>query len=202
MGERIDGLTALCYAKQAMRSLHWIIVAVTFAACDARPKTPEEALARLESAVAANDAAVFFRLLDQTTREAIASTLRDQRLQRTIIVAKYPESEVPQALARLQAAEETDAARYFARCDAQRHILEPYRKRLALTKGAITIHADGDYLWAARQDGAPLRFHHDKDGAYGFAELESDWLLEQDRATHAVTTVRQNAALFRQAERK
>jgi hypothetical protein len=200
------------------------------AGCARGPRTPEQAFQKLERAIAAGDAVGFYQLLDQPTRSAIASTLRDQRLQRTIISAKYPEAEAQKALATLAAAEETDAAQYFRRIDGDRHVVEAFRKRLGSVSGPIKSKIDGakgpsaageapagegraaadprspnersgySDVWVARQDGMPFRFHKNWDGSWGFTELRGDWELERDRAHHAVKTVQDNAKLYQKAE--
>lgn len=169
--------------------------------CARGPKTPEQAYAQLERAVAAGDAAAFYKLLDQPTQWAIQSALKDQRLQRTIISAKYPEAEAQKALATLRAAEETDPAQYFKRLNDERRVVEAFRKRLGSVSGPIKSKIDGaDDCWVARQDGMPFRFHKNRDGSWGFTELRGDWELEKDRAQHAVKTVQDNAKLYQKAE--
>ncbi len=192
-----------------MRGLNLAIVAVLAvllggalgAGCARGEKTPEAAFQKLERAIAAGDAVSFYKLLDQPTRWSVESTLHDQRLMRTIISAKYPEAEAGKALATLAAAEETDAAHYFARLNRDRHLVEAYRKRLGSVSGPIKSKIDGpDDVWVARQDGMPFRFHKNKDGSWGFTELRGDWELEKDRAAHAVKTVQENAKLYQKAE--
>lgn len=168
--------------------------------CTRGPKTPEQAFQKLEVAIAAGDAVAFYKVLDQQTQWAIQSTLKDQRLMRTIIKAKYPEAEAQKALAPLKAAEESDPAQYFKRINDERHIVQAYRKRLGSVSGPIKSKIDGaDDCWVARQDGMPFHFHKNKDRSWGFEELRGDWKLEQDRATHAVSTVKENAKLYEKA---
>jgi hypothetical protein len=184
-----------------MRTLMVALVAVCAAGCARGPKTPEQALQKLEPAIAAGDAAGFYAVLDQPTQWAIQSALRDQRLQRTIISAKYPEAEAEKALAQLRAAEEMEPAAYFKRINDERHIVEAYRKRLGSVSGPIQSKIDGpDSVWVARQDGMPFHFRKNKDGSWGFGELRGDWELERDRAQHAVKTVQENAKLYQKAE--
>jgi hypothetical protein len=169
--------------------------------CARGPKTPEQAFQQLERAVAGGDAAAFYALLDQPTQWAIQSALKDQRLQRTIISAKYPDAEAQKALATLAAAEEHEPAQYFRRLNGERHIVEAFRKRLGSVSGPIMSKIDGaDDVWVARQDGMPFRFHKNRDGSWGFTELRGDWELEKDRAQHAVKTVQENAKLYQKAE--
>lgn len=181
----------------------WIVALalVVLGGCARGPKTPEQAFGQLERVIAAGDAAAFYKLLDQETQWAIQSTLKDQRLQRTIISAKYPEAEAQRALGMLAAAEEREPAAYFRRLNGERHIVEAFRKRLGSVSGPIKSKIDGaDDVWVARQDGMPFRFHKNRDGSWGFTELRGDWELEKDRAQHAVKTVQENAKLYQKAE--
>jgi hypothetical protein len=174
---------------------------VAAAGCTRGPKTPEQAFQQLERAIAAGDAVAVYGLVDQQTRWSIQSALKDQRLQRTIITAKYPDVEAQKALATLRAAEETDAAQYFKRVNDERHVVEAFRKRLGSVSGPIKNKIDGpDAAWVARQDGMPFHFAKNRDGSWGWSELRGDWELEKDRAQHAVTTVQENAKLYQNAE--
>ncbi|HWE30573.1 MAG TPA: hypothetical protein VHB97_21345 [Polyangia bacterium] len=177
------------------------LLAVVAGGCHRGPKTPEAAYLQLERAVAAGDAASFYPLLDQPTRWAIESTLHDQRLMRTIIAAKYPEADAKKELARLAFAEEADPTRYFVRVNQDRHTVESLRKRLGSVSGPVkTKVMAADDIYVARQDGMPFRFHRNANGTWGFSELESEWSLERDKASHAVKTVRDNAALYQKAD--
>ncbi len=174
---------------------------VLLAGCARGPKTPEQAFRQLERAIAAGDAVAVYGLVDLPTRWSIQSALKDQRLQRTIISAKYPEAEAQKALATLRAAEETDPAQYFKRINDERHVVEAFRKRLGSVSGPIKSKIDGpDAVWVARQDGMPFHFAKNKDGSWGWSELRGDWELEKDRAQHAVKTVQENAKLYQKAE--
>ncbi|HEX9103075.1 MAG TPA: hypothetical protein VF997_12775 [Polyangia bacterium] len=177
-------------------------LALTVAAgCSRGPKTPEQAFRELERAVAAGDAVAVYGLVDLPTRWSIESALKDQRLQRTIISAKYPEAEAQKALATLRAAEETDPAQYFKRINDERHVVEAFRKRLGSVSGPIKSKIDGpDAVWVAREDGMPFHFAKNKNGSWGWSELRGDWELEKDRAQHAVKTVQENAKLYQKAE--
>jgi hypothetical protein len=180
-----------------MMALVWLVAA----GCSRGPKTPEQAFQQLERAIAAGDAVAVYGLVDQPTRWSIQSALKDQRLERTIIDAKYPEAEAQKALATLRAAEETDAAQYFKRVNDERHVVEAYRKRLGSVSGPIKSKIDGaDAVWVARQDGMPFHFAKNRDGSWGWSELRGDWELEKDRAQHAVKTVQENAKLYQKAE--
>lgn len=167
------------------------------AGCRERAKSARDAFARVERAVAAGDALALYQSLDAATRAAVESAYHDERLERTIITAKYPEAEQPAALAKLDAAAAGDADRYFARVAQARKTVEGFRKRLGSVSGPILEKPDGDgAAWVARQDGLPFHFRRDSDGSWGLSELAAEWALDQDRANHAVKTVRENGALF------
>jgi len=184
-----------------MRIAMMALVLAATSGCTRGPKTPEQAFQQLERAIAAGDAAAVYGLVDQQTRWSIQSALKDQRLQRTIITAKYPDAEAQKALATLRAAEETDAAQYFKRVNDERRVVEAYRKRLGSVSGPIKNKIDGpDAAWVARQDGMPFHFAKNRDGSWGWMELRGDWELEKDRAQHAVTTVQENAKLYQKDE--
>ena len=184
-----------------MRIAMMALVLTIAAGCHRGPKTPEQAFQQLERAIAAGDAVAVYRLVDEQTRWSIQSALKDQRLQRTIITAKYPEAEAQKALATLRPAEEADPAQYFKRVNDERHVVEAYRKRLGSVSGPIKSKIDGaDAVWVARQDGMPFHFAKNKDGSWGWSELRGDWELEKDRAQHAVKTVQDNAKLYQKAE--
>ena len=177
------------------------LVLVVAAGCTRGPKTPEQAFRQLERDIAAGDAAAVYAVLDQQTRWSIQSALKDQRLQRTIISAKYPEAEAQKALATLRAAEETDPALYFKRINDDRHVVEAFRKRLGSVSGPVMNKIDGpDAVWVARADGMPFHFTKNRDGSWGWSELRGDWELEKDRAQHAVKTVQENAKLYQKDE--
>jgi hypothetical protein len=184
-----------------MRIAMMALVLTVAAGCHRGPKTPEQAFRQLERAIASGDAAAVYRLVDQQTRWSIQSALKDQRLQRTIITAKYPEAEAQKALATLKPAEEADPEQYFKRVNDERHVVEAYRKRLGSVSGPIKSKIDGaDAVWVAREDGMPFHFAKNKDGSWGWNELRGDWELEKDRAQHAVKTVQDNAKLYQKAE--
>jgi hypothetical protein len=184
-----------------MRIAMMALALAAVAGCTRGPKTPEQAFRDLERAIASGDAVAVYGLVDQPTRWSIQSALKDQRLQRTIITAKYPEAEAQKALAMLRAAEETDPAQYFKRINDERHVVEAYRKRLGSVSGPIKNKIDGpDAMWVARQDGMPFHFSKNRDGSWGWSELRGDWELEKDRAQHAVQTVQDNAKLYQKDE--
>jgi hypothetical protein len=176
-------------------------VLLALSACHkAGAKTPEESFVQLERAVAAGDAAAFYKCLDRATQGAIEDTYKEQRLQRTIVQAKYPEAEAGPALAKLAAAAEEDAPRFFVKVATERKLVEGYRKRLGSVSGPIARKADGtDAIYLSRQDGMPFKFARNGDGSWGFSEQGAEWLLEKERASHAVKTVRDNAALYQKA---
>jgi hypothetical protein len=187
------------------RQASWLVLlpallGLSAAGCKKPARTPEEAFRRLERAVAAGNAADFYRALDGVSRAEIASVYNDERSERTIIRAKYPDSAAGPALANLEAAAADDALHYFEKVCARQKIVVRYRKRLGSVSGPIMTRADGPKaVWVARKDGMPFHFVRDPDGSWGFSELDAEWALEKDRASHAVKTVRDNATLYEKA---
>jgi hypothetical protein len=186
--------------RPSVRAYVWGITALlTVAGCHRKAVDPDESFKKLELSIVTADAGAFYDLLDKGTQKSIEGTWRDQQLQRTIISAKFPESEAGPALARLAAAAANDPRSYFVALNKERKLVEAYRKRLGSVSGPIMHKPDGDdKLWIARQDGMP--FHWVKSGGeWRFGELAVDWALEKDRASHAVATVRENAKLYQKA---
>jgi hypothetical protein len=183
--------------RSGIRALFWLAPLVLVACADGA-KTPEEAFLRLERAVAAGDAAEFYECLDATTRKSIKGAYQAVRLQRTIVQAKFPEAEQAAALQRLAAGAEPDERRYFVHMATDRRVVTSYRKRLGAVSGPILQKPDKDDVWVSRQDGMPFRFAK-VSGGWGFAELRNEWALEHDRMSHAVDTIRENAALYQKA---
>src|SRR5262245_48111744 len=124
-----------------------LLVTLAVVACERGPKTPEEAYQKVERAIAAADAHAVYTLLDRKTRSAIDAAYRDQQLQRTIIVAKYPDAEQARALQPLAAAAEEDPEKFFARAAQDKGTLAAYRKRLGSVSGPISTKPDGEAMW-------------------------------------------------------
>jgi hypothetical protein len=180
-----------------------LLLAVVAGGCRRGARSPEDAYVAFEKAVRAGDGEAFYAALDTPTRWSIDSAYSDQRMMRTIIVAKYPEAEAQKELARLSAAEEADAAHYFAHVDRERQVGARYRAQLEAATGDVRTRTVGEAeAEVGRGSTPPLRFHRDDHGRWGFAELATEWALEKDRAAHAVKTVRDNAALYQKAEDK
>ncbi len=175
------------------------LVAVLLAACAKYAPTPEEALVRIERAVTSGDGLVAWELVDADTRKAAESVLADERLMQTIVKAKYPPDEAARELVRLAAADEPDAAHFFARTCKAWGIIEGLRKRLGSVSGPIKTRQEGATTWVARADGMPFHVAKATRG-WTWIDLRGEWQLEKDRAAHAVKTVRDNAALYQKTE--
>jgi hypothetical protein len=177
-----------------------VLFVLCTAACNQYPKTPELALGLVEKVVVANDGLRAWELVDHDTRRAVDSVLQDQRLMQTIVKAKYPPAEAARELERLAAADESDAQHFFARTTKSWGQIEAMRKRLGSVSGPIQVRSDAPgSVWVARADG--MAFHLQKvGGGYAWIDLHGEWQLERDRTSHAVKTVRDNAALYKKAE--
>lgn len=171
-------------------------------ACNNYPKTPELALAQIEKVVTSGDGLVAWQLVDSDTKSSVASVYANDRLMRTIIKAKYPAAEADRELGRLADADQPDVAHFFAAMEARWQSIQGYRKRLGSISGPIKTKADGpSAMYVARQDGMP--FHLVKAGSgWAWNELRGEWMMEKDRAAHALTTVKDNAALYKKDEAK
>jgi hypothetical protein len=145
-------------------------------ACSRRPRSTREAFEQLEGALAADDLTAVFDLLDARSRDAVAGAFHDEQLERTIIVAKYPEADARAALARLQAADEPDKRRYFAHWLRMTGQAEALRKR--------------------PREEAAFHFVRDSDGSFGIADLDDELERAREHAWNALQTVRENARLY------
>jgi len=177
-----------------------LIACIANAGCAKVAKTPEAALAEVERVVISGDGLLAWEIVDSQTRSAAESVFSDQRLMQTIVKAKYPAAEAAHELEQLAAADEPDAAHFFARTCKTWGIIEGLRKRLGSVSGVIKTQSDAPgSLWVARADG--MAFHLAKvGGGWAWVDLRGEWQLEKDRAAHAVKTVRDNAALYKKAE--
>src|SRR3954451_16828717 len=97
-----------------------LVACMLLIGCHGGAKTPDEAFQKVERAIAAGDGLALYAVLDRTTQKSIDSAYGDQRLQRLIIQAKYPDAEQARALQPLAAAAEADAAHYFAHACSDR----------------------------------------------------------------------------------
>jgi hypothetical protein len=182
----------------SVRALPLVLLSVC--ACTQYPKTPEEALFKIERVVVTDDGTTAWDLVDNDTRKAADSVMQDQRLMQTIVKAKYPPAEAARELEKLAGADEPDAQHFFARTTKTRGQIAGMRRRLGAISGPTTTRSDAPgSVWITRNDGMP--FHLMKvGGGYAWVDLRGEWLLERDRAAHAVKTVRDNAALYKKAE--
>jgi hypothetical protein len=169
------------------------------AGCQRYPKTPELTLIAVERAIASADGLAAWKIIDPETRQAVESVMADERQAQTLVKAKYPPSEAARELLRLAAADEVDAAHFFARTASSWSELEGYRGRLGGLSGPVLTRDDGpDKMWVKRTDGKA--FHLVKrNGGWAWMDLRAEWALEKDRASHALQTLRDNAKLYQQS---
>ena len=190
------------FSESALRRAAGSLLALALlgAGCDRSAKTPEAALTQIERVVASGDGLLAWKIVDSQTRSAAEAVLEDQRLMQTIVKAKYPAAEAARELEKLAAADEPDAAHFFARTCKTWGLIEGLRKRLGSVSGVVKTQADAPgSLWVARADG--MAFHLAKvGGGWAWVDLRGEWQMEKDRAAHAVKTVRDNAALYKKAE--
>jgi hypothetical protein len=174
---------------------------VASSGCRRGARTPAAAFLRFEEAVSGGDLLAIYDCLDSVTRASVQSVHSDERLMRTLVIAKYPETEQARELARLQP-EEPSPGRYFARTVQGERLLDGWQRRLGTKRSALIERKESDRsVSIGRQDGTPFIFC-DADGTWNFCELQSTWLAHKERAHHAKKTVQENAALYQRAERQ
>jgi hypothetical protein len=163
--------------------------------CGSRPKTPEEAFARLRAAAAPGaDRSALFDLVDESTRASLISVYRYEREMVELIEQSYPPALRQRELARLAAAAHaSDQRDYFARFVDEGDKLATARQApptspvSRLTEDTAQVEVPG---------GGVLPFQRDPHGRWGYSGLAR--LLEdaKQRDSQAVRTTRENARLY------
>ncbi|MEO6950539.1 MAG: hypothetical protein ABI321_01895 [Polyangia bacterium] len=176
------------------------IAAVLLAGCHSYPATPEDALSQIEQTVTSADPLAAWKLVDADTKSAVSAVLASERLMQTIVKAKYPPADAQLELEHLAAADQPDDEHFFAAMTTRWAALEGYRKRLGSISGPVKTKPDGDkMMYVARQDGMPFHLLKTSRG-WAWIDPRTEWLLEKDRAAHALKTVQDNAALYKKSE--
>ena len=191
------------YAVATVRAFALILL---LAGCHSYPATPEDALSQIEQCVVSADGLSAWKLVDADTKSSINAVLANYRLMQTIVKAKYPPADAQRELEHLAPADQPDDAHFFAAMSTRWAALEGYRKRLGSVSGPIKTKLDSashengrDHLYVARQDGMPFLLESTGRG-WAWVDPRTEWLLEKDRAAHALRTVQDNAALYKKSE--
>jgi len=155
-------------------------MALAFAlACSPGAKSPEEARARLRSALERGEAAAVFDLLDQETRWSIESTWKYHQRCLRLIEENYPPEEQGRAAGRFLDADRPAA--FLAAYDARYQVLAGLRPRL----GAL----------------APGDFAIEKNKRWGYTGLRAQWGDIKQRASKDAETVERNATAYEREAR-
>ena len=93
------------------------------------------------------------------------------------------------------------AASAGLRVNQDRHTVESLRRRPARCRGRSRPRSWPPTTSLSRAPTACPFVFIVTATAWGFSELDSEWSQERDRASHAVKTVRDNAALYQKADR-
>jgi hypothetical protein len=162
-----------------MRS--WAVLALLLlsTACDRGARRPEDAIARLRAAVAQDDAATAFMVLDRETRWSIESTWRYHQQCLDAIETAYPPD--LQARERGRFIDTRGPKEFLAAYEQRYHLLRELSPRLPML-GATDFAADGY-------------------GRYGYTGLRERWEDIKQRASHDLDTCKQGADAFRAAKR-
>jgi hypothetical protein len=171
-------------------------------ACSGRARTPEEAVARLQSAVAARDVGQLFAALDLETRWSWMSVRRAQRESYDIVLSNFPEGPArEQQLRRFEAGalSESDAdlfAHVFpvGRWDDLKRDLAPIGNGSPSVERVNDNEARLPGAAIAGRSATDLKFRRGEDGGWGFAGLAAEAEEEKRRFTADLEQVRTNAA--------
>ena len=184
------------------RRLSWAVIGLlaTGTACRTRegqvpPKSPGEALVRLQAAAKADRPGAVWELLDKTTQWSLMSVHKDQRKTCELVRASYPKQRQVRELRRCHAAEVAPDTKAFFIALARRDratFLEP----LVRFKAPGKAESDGQRE-ALLSDGAnKLAFCKEEQG-WGYCGLRDHVDQLKVKATRDLATVRENIEAFK-----
>lgn len=158
------------------------------------PATPEAACERFLQGVREGDADTVFDALVKTTQWSFHTVAKNSRQMRDLIERTYPAAERRAALARLPAGEGNGKA-LFRALYPQRYAAS-FQRRLG--QGAMSVTQKGpDRATCSRPGGEPFLLSRGPKGGWGMAELDDEWEQAKLRAVHDLTTVQENARLYK-----
>lgn len=171
-----------------------IVCAFLFWGCTADPRSIRGAIAYANDAIADDEPARLFNVIDERSRHAMASIVSDRRKAATEIRSNYPDDLRAAALAELGDAATVDSpAELFAlRCP--RACREAFGRQLAAPE---RVETDGQELVVHTVAGAALRFYRRKEGEWwGLVWQVEEFARERARANRDLKTIRENATTY------
>jgi hypothetical protein len=183
-------------------SFFWAAVAVssvaTLAACNHRPKTPDEAYRRFTAAVTAGDGGALFDALDQQTRWAWMSTQKYQREAYDIVLSTFPDGEREREARRFEGGATATSARELFSAHVAPGVL-PMFVPLVAADAHVEEAPGGAAAAAVLASGARVPLARGDDGSWGFAGLAKEAETQKMRAYHDLEVVRASAADYERA---
>jgi hypothetical protein len=170
-----------------------VVAVISLGACFP-PATPEAACERFLQGVREGDADTVFNALAQTTQWSLHTVAKSSEQMRDLIEQAYPAVERRAALARLPAGGGNGKA-LFRALYPQRYA-PSFQRRLG--QGAMTVTQKGpDRATCSRPGGEPFLLSRGPKGGWGMAELDDEWEQAKLRAVHDLSTVQENARLYK-----
>jgi hypothetical protein len=158
------------------------------------PHSVRGALAAAASAAEADDGKALFRVLDQRSRDALASIVKDRGRAARLVRADYPKEAQAVSMSALgDGAEVKDPAELFAKRCPTTCIGE-----LTAKIGApVSQIARGAELEVHTAQGGSLRLYRGQDGAWGLVWKTAELADERTRAARELVQIRVNAEVYR-----
>lgn len=184
------------------RRLSWVVIGLLSAgtACRTRegqvpPRSPAEALGRLQAAVKADKPGAVWELLDKNTQWSLMSVHKDQRKTCELVRASYPKQRQVRELRRCHAAEVAPDAKAF-------FIALARRDRAAFLERIVRFKAPGKAEGAGQRetslsDGVNRLAFCREEQAWGYCGLRDHVDQLKVKAARDLATVRENIEAFR-----
>jgi hypothetical protein len=161
------------------------------------PRSFSQARKDLRAAVRKGDCKMLYRVLDEKTRWAAMSLVRDAKRVQALIKAHYPEADQPRELARVyEAATSKNAKQWFARyCTRTRLLAE--LKDLGGKPKAYKAHGKSGTLTSG--SGRKVTFSRDAYGQWGCDVIRARVVALQVRMANLYKMAEENAKVYRKA---